>query len=186
MRFVDGTILIVFVVSLLTLSQGCGGPDCAAPEYGTCVRDSEHHGARDLRFLSWLEGDWESEDTGGRLHSVRWLPGTGGVMLGYSRSHHGDRDLGSTLMRIEYRRESITLSAHEGGAVPGVPFALNDVDLARAGEARFENTEIDFPTRIIFRRTGDDTFLARLENDERGFTRTYARVEREDEAPEEE
>lgn len=176
----------VALAGALASTAGCGGPDCAAPEYGSCVRDFEAHGARDLAFISWLEGDWLATDTDGRTHAVRWAPATGGIMIGYARSSHGDRDLGSSVTRIEFRRESISYSVHEGGAVPGAAFELADRTLAAGGEARFENAEADFPTRIIFRRSGDDELLVRIENDDRGFTRVYERTGRDHDYHEEE
>jgi hypothetical protein len=159
------------------VSYGCGGPDCDAPEYGSCTRDSEHHRARELRFMAWLSGHWRATDSAGRVHEERWSPPTGGIMLGVARSHHDGRDLSSEIMRIEVRRTGITYSAHPEAQMPGTSFRLYDIPLARRGELRFANPDHDFPTRIMYRRTGPDEMLVRVENDDEGFTRQYARVD---------
>ena len=170
---------LVFAISLVVcaLSYGCGGPDCDAPEYGSCTRDFEHHNARELRFMSWLTGHWRAVDSAGRTHQERWSPATGGIMLGFARVHRGDRDLGSEIMRVEVRRTGITYTAHPEAQMPGTPFALEDMTSARQGELRFENPDHDFPQRIIYRRTGPDEMLVRVESDERGFTLLYERVD---------
>lgn len=158
-------------------AYGCGGPDCDAPEYGSCTRDSEHHGARELSFASWLTGHWRATDSAGRTHEERWSPATGGIMLGFGHSRHADRDLGSEIMRIEVRRTGITYTAHPEAQNPGTPFRLTELALARRGELRFENEAHDFPTRIMYRRIAADEMLVRVENDDEGFTRTYRRVD---------
>jgi hypothetical protein len=169
-------VSLASILVVVSLGQGCGGPDCDPPEHGSCTRDFEHHGARELRFMEWLVGRWRAEDSSGRIHYGRWSPPTGGIMLGYARSFRDDRNLGTEILRIEKRRDGITLTAHPEMQMPGTPFTLMDMRSARHGELRFENPEHDFPTRIVYRRSGPDEMLVRVENDEEGFTRLYQRV----------
>jgi hypothetical protein len=172
-------VRLVSLASLLVivaLAQGCGGPDCAAPEHGSCTRDFEHHGADDLRFMEWLVGRWRAEDADGRVHFERWSPPTGGIMLGYARAFRDERSLGTEILRIEKRRDGITLTAHPEMQMPGTPFTLRNLRRARHGELRFENPDHDFPTRLVYRRSGPGEMLVRVENDEHGFTRRYQRL----------
>ncbi len=165
------------ILMALAFAEGCGGPDCAPPEHGSCTRDLEHRGARELSFVTWLVGKWRADDPDGRIHYERWSDPNGGIMHGYGRSFRDGQDLGTEVLRIERRNESITYTAHPEMRTHGTSFVLADLGLARSGELRFENPEHDFPTRIIYRRQNREEMHVRVENDEEGFSLVYMRVE---------
>ncbi|HYG48245.1 MAG TPA: DUF6265 family protein [Allosphingosinicella sp.] len=104
-----------------------------------------------VEALAWLSGVWVQEKQG-RWTEERWAPPRGGVMLGTSLS-------GSGAVAREF--EFLRLAAGPDGGVsywgsPGgkaaVPFRL--VSLS-GREAVFENPAHDYPTRIVYRRSGD-------------------------------
>jgi hypothetical protein len=175
-RFIAASLALGWLSCLF--STGCGGPDCDPPEYGSCTRDFEHHGARELSEMAWMVGRWRATDGDERVYDQRWSPAIGGIMLGFAQTHHAERDLGSMFLRIEVRRDRITYTTHPEAQMPGVPFALSR-ERRHRDDLVFESSAHDFPTRIIYRHDGDD-MVVRIENDEMGFTRTYVRTDEEE------
>ena len=107
-------------------------------------------GPADLSPLGWLAGIWVAE-TGTSWTEERWAPARGGVMLGTSLSGKGDAASGYEFMRIAADAEGRIAFWGSPGGAPPVPFRLVSSD---GDEAVFENPEHDFPTRIVYRRTG--------------------------------
>jgi hypothetical protein len=107
-------------------------------------------GPADLAALDWLAGIWVAE-TGSRWTEERWAPPRGGVMLGTSLSGKGDAASGFEFMRIAADAEGRIAFWGAPQGKPAVPFRLVSAD---EDEAVFENPRHDFPTRIVYRRTG--------------------------------
>lgn len=121
--------------------------------------------------LAWLAGCWELR-TPTRVTLEQWMPPAGGLMLGMSR----------TLVRGAAREfEFLRLQAREGVAVyvaqpGGRPPTVFPATVVTDSSATFENLAHDFPQRIIYRRRGADSLVARVEGGERGFDLPMARV----------
>lgn len=108
---------------------------------------------RDVSQLGWLAGAWATEATGpsAQWTEERWAPPRGGVMVGTSLSgRDGKADWFEYMRLAPDGGGTISYWASPGGK-PAVPFRL--VSLSNR-EAVFENPSNDFPTRILYRRTG--------------------------------
>jgi hypothetical protein len=107
---------------------------------------------------AWLAGCWERR-AGPRLVEEQWLAPRGGMMLGMGRTTRGDSVVEFEHMRIDARGDTLVFAATPSGQVPAEFRALRpDGD-----EIRFENTAHDFPQRVIYRRAGTDSVVARVE-----------------------
>lgn len=128
-----------------------------------------------LAPAAWLSGCWELR-AGARTVLEMWMPAAGDAMLGASRTQVGGvtRDF-----------EHLRISAAEGGLVytasPArqATTAFASVHVSDTLMA-FHNPEHDFPQRILYRRVGADSVVARVEgpgrDGPRGFDFPMARV----------
>lgn len=131
--------------------------------------------SHDVSRAGWLSGCWELR-AGARTTQEQWMAPAGGAMLGMSRTIVRDtvREwehlfLGPTAGGIAYVARP---SRQAETAFPAV--ALSDSMLV------FENLAHDFPQRIIYRRRGTDSLIARIEGPRggqmRGIDFPFARV----------
>ncbi len=115
--------------------------------------------ARDpLAAVRWLAGCW-SLHTERRTTLEMWMPPAGGVMLGMSRTVAG-----GSVRETEWLR----LSADSSGvSYTATPLGQRETTFrgAAATDGGFvvENAMHDFPQRIVYRRVGADSLLARIE-----------------------
>lgn len=116
-----------------------------------------------LSDLSWIAGDWQTESGGRRQSEEHWTTATGGTMLGMSRTIAGEKLVEFEYLRIEQRADGIYYVAHPKARCPGTDFKLTK---SSATEAVFENPQHDFPRRIIYRKTGDDSLTATIDGGE--------------------
>jgi hypothetical protein len=126
------------LIGLIALAATAAGP---APAKGRAGIDQAR----------WLAGAWAVE-TEGRWTEERWAPPRGGVMLGTSLSGKGAVASSFEYMRIALGPDDgLTFWGSPDGK-PAVPFRLVD-----GGPKRmvFENPAHDYPTRITYRREGD-------------------------------
>lgn len=111
-----------------------------------------------LDELSWLAGEWQRE-TGNGLALERWrrtdagLAGEGLVVRG------GQARPLEALLLVEMAGETYYIAKPPENAYP-VAFRLVS---RTGGEFVFENTTHDFPQRITYRRTGENTMTASIE-----------------------
>ena len=100
----------------------------------------------------------------------------GGTLLGMSRTVAADSTVAHELMRIVERGGGLVFQAHPSGQAPA------EFPAVEAGPERvvFADPAHDFPQRIIYRRVGADSLVARVEGERNGATRgsdfRYARV----------
>jgi hypothetical protein len=96
-------------------------------------------------------------------------------MLGMSRTVAGDKTIEFEYLRIEQRADGIYYVAHPKARCPGTDFKLTR---ASATEAVFENPQHDFPKRIIYRKTGDNSLSASIDGGEgtRAITFSYLKI----------
>ena len=124
-----------------------------------------------LGDIAWISGDWQTEPGGKRQIEEHWTTVSGGSMLGMGRTVAGDKTIEFEYLRIEQRADGIYYVAHPQARCPGTDFKLTR---ASATEAVFENPQHDFPKRIIYRKTGDDSLTASIDAGEGTRVITYA------------
>lgn len=92
-----------------------------------------------------------------------------GAMLGMSRTVKGGRMVFHEFMTIDTKADGkLVFTARTGAEAKPVPFtAIRQSD----DEVVFENAAHDFPQRVIYRRTGVNGLLGRIEGVEKGKAR---------------
>jgi hypothetical protein len=121
--------------------------------------------------LSWIAGDWQTA-AGGRVQiEEHWTRVAGGSMMGMSRTVAGEKTVEFEYLRIEQRADEIYYVAHPKARCPGTDFKLTR---SSATEAVFENPQHDFPKRIIYRKTGDDSLTASIDAGEGSKAMSFA------------
>lgn len=116
--------------------------------------------------LGWLAGCWERR-TGGVVTEEQWMTPRGGMVLGMSRTVPDGGAVEYEWMRIEESKGRLQFVAQPGGGNPTVFRAADSSTTV----LRFENPAHDFPQRIIYRASGADSLLARIEGTSGGETR---------------
>jgi hypothetical protein len=125
--------------------------------------------------LGWLAGCWVAR-SGARVVEEQWMRPRGGSLLGMSRTVAADSAVAHELMRIVDRGGGLVFQAHPSGQAPA------EFPAVEAGPERavFADPAHDFPQRIVYRRVGADSLVARVEGERdgttRGFDFRYARV----------
>ena len=143
-----------------------------------CACAREASGQQGVGQLSWIADCWrESSGGGNRTVEEQWMAPRGGTMLGMSRTVRGD----SALVEFEHlqllkRAGRLVYHAEPSGQQPADFEARGVSDTL----VTFENPTHDFPQRVIYRRRGADTLVARIEGTRDGQTRgvdfPYVRV----------
>lgn len=128
-----------------------------------------------LADLAWLTGDWQTPPGGRSQIEEHWTKAAGGSMIGMGRTVAGEKTWEFEYLRIEQRADGIYYVAHPKGQCPGTDFKLTHVT---ATEAIFENPQHDFPKRILYHKTGDDTLGASIDGGEgtKSMSFTYRRM----------
>lgn len=124
-----------------------------------------------LTDLAWMAGAWQTEPGGRRQIEEHWTAAAGATMLGMSRTVAGEKTVEFEYLRIEQRADGIYYVAHPQARCPGTDFKLTR---ATANEAVFENPLHDFPKRIIYRKTADDSLTASIDGGEGTKTISFA------------
>jgi len=113
--------------------------------------------------LSWITGDWQTAPGGRAQIEEHWTIPAGGSMLGMSRTIVNEKTVEFEYLRIEQRTNGVFYVAHPKARCPGTDFRLTR---SSESEAVFENPQHDFPKRIIYRRTADDSLTATIDGGE--------------------
>lgn len=129
----------------------------------------------DLGAASWLGGCWEMR-RGPSVTQEMWMAPSGGAMLGVSRNVVRD-----TVREWEHLMLGPTPSGLAYVAKPArqaeTAFAATQISDSLLV---FENPQHDFPQRILYRRRGADSVIARIEGPRggqmRGIDLPYARI----------
>lgn len=125
--------------------------------------------------LGWLAGCWQAR-SGDLLVEEQWMRPRGRTLLGMSRTSAADSTVGWELMRVVERGGRLVFQAAPSGQAPA------EFTSVESGPERvvFANPEHDFPRRIVYRRAGADSLVARVEGEPggtpRGIDFRYARV----------
>jgi uncharacterized protein DUF6265 len=124
----------------------------------------------------WLSGCWELRAQG-RLTVEMWMPPAGGMMIGGSRTVVNGAVREFEHLRIKSDAGKLTYIALPSGQNETLFPAKEVTDSSLV----FENLSHDFPQRIIYRKRGVDSIVARIEgpgpnNSTRGFDFPMRRV----------
>lgn len=113
----------------------------------------------DIADLQWLAGCWSQD--GREAGSVeQWTAPAGGTMLGMSRTVSGGKTVAFEYLRIvEEEGGWLVLIASPSGQETARfrMVSMSEYDVV------FENTEHDFPQRIIYRLVASGKLLGRIE-----------------------
>ena len=120
----------------------------------------------DVNGASWLAGCWELR-AGARVTQEQWMAPLGGAMLGMSRTVARDTVREWEHLVIGPRDGSIAYTAKPSRQLETVFPATQLSDSLLV----FENLAHDFPQRIMYRRRGADSVVARIEGPRNGQTR---------------
>jgi hypothetical protein len=121
--------------------------------------------------LAWIAGDWQTAAGGRRQIEEHWTGVAGGTMMGMSRTVAGDKTVEFEYLRIEQRAGGIYYVAHPKARCPATDFKLTK---SSATEAVFENPQHDFPKRIIYRKTGENSLTATIDGGEGSKAMTFS------------
>jgi hypothetical protein len=122
--------------------------------------------ALNVSGAGWLAGCWELR-AGARVTQEQWMAPLGGAMLGMSRTVVRDTVREWEHLVIGERDGSIAYSAKPSRQAETVFPATQLSDSLLV----FENLAHDFPQRILYRRRGADSVIARIEGPRNGQTR---------------
>lgn len=113
--------------------------------------------------LAWLAGDWQTAPGGRAQIEEHWTRVAGASMIGMGRTVAGEKTVEFEYLRIEQRAEGIFYVANPGAQCPGTDFKLTRLSKE---EAVFENPQHDFPRRIIYRKSTEDSLVASIDGGE--------------------
>lgn len=119
-----------------------------------------------LARLRWLAGCWEL-NRGNLITTEMWMAPAGGLMLGASRTMAGPAVREWEQVRLSVREGRVVYTAAPSGQSP------TDFAATAVSDSGFtvENLAHDFPQRIIYRRRGADSLIARIEGNTPGGLR---------------
>jgi hypothetical protein len=128
-----------------------------------------------LDRVAWLGGCWQST-AGSRVVAEMWMPADGGLMIGAGRTIVAGQARAFEHLRIRADGEALVYTA--------MPAGQRETDFRSTATSAtgftVENLGHDFPQRIIYTRTGDAAFTARVEgpgkDGPRGFDLAFRRV----------
>lgn len=125
--------------------------------------------------LEWITGCWERH-AGATLITEQWTHPRGHMMLGTSQTTRGDSTTEYEQLRIFERGGQVVYGAMPSGQPPAEFVATGVTDSL----VIFSNPTHDFPQRVIYRRRGTGSLLARIEGTRggqmRGVDFPYTRV----------
>lgn len=122
-----------------------------------------------LDRAAWLAGCWELRATNRLTHEM-WMPPAGTSMMGSSRTTSSTATREFEHLRISVDGQQLVYTAIPSGQRETAFRSTHLSDTALV----FENLQHDFPQRIIYRKRGADSVIARVEgpganNTTRGF-----------------
>jgi len=144
---------------------------------GACGRRAVAQQSDVVARLHWIAGCWQQQ-TPSRHRSIdeQWMMPRAGTMFGMSRTIRNDSLVEFEHLQIFERNGRAVYHAEPSGKTP----ADFEAPVVSDTLVVFENFAHDFPQRIIYRRLGPDSLVARIEGrrggELRGVDFPYARV----------
>jgi len=111
-----------------------------------------------IERAAWLAGCWEQR-AASRVTMEMWMPPSGGMMLGASRTTAGAATREFEQLRLTAAGDTLVYTALPSGQREAA-FRSTSVS---ATALVFENPAHDFPRKITYRRVGADSIVARVE-----------------------
>ena len=127
--------------------------------------------AQDLKSVGWLTGGWKSVDATGLVTEEYWSNSSSDMMVGMSHSIRDGKTRAFEFLRIEAREGAIVYVASPN-AKKTAEFKL----VSPAGDTfAFEGGD-EHVQRVIYRRTGPNSMVARVEGtfDGKAFAQEYS------------
>lgn len=118
---------------------------------------------RSIGDMQWLVGCWERAQPNGRIVES-WSAPASGVMAGISTSIRDTTRRVTERLRLFYRGDTLIYEASPARQ-PRNEFKSTKI---ASDELVFADPEHDFPQKIVYRRIGADSLLARVEGDRAG------------------
>jgi len=117
--------------------------------------------------LAWIGGCWQRTARNGQIIDEQWMAPKAETMLGMSRTVRGDSLIEYEQLRIGERAGKAVYFAAPVRQTPSefTAASVNDTLVV------FENPQHDFPQRIIYRKRGADSLIARIEGTANGTAR---------------
>lgn len=128
-------------------------------------------GLEKVAALAWLAGHWLGESGDATWEAVYSSP-AGGEVVSASKEMRGGRVVMHELERFHAVGDEVLLTPHPLGQARA-DFRLIELDEA-ARKAVFENAPNDFPRRLVYHRTAEDTLTITLIGTVRGQPREQA------------
>ena len=143
------------------------------------TRAPEPLGPPRIESVAWLHGCWQRTSANGVIDE-QWMRPGGGTMMGLSRTVRRVGQVDSTteyeFLRLFARDGKLVYAAHPSGQSPA---EFTESELGD-GSIVFANPQHDFPQRVIYRKRGADSLIARVEGtiggNARGMDFPYRRV----------
>jgi len=117
--------------------------------------------------LAWISGCWQRTARNGQIIDEQWMAPKGEAMMGMSRTVRGDSLIEYEQLRIGARAGRAVYFAAPSGQKPSEFTAASVSDTLVV----FENPQHDFPQRVIYRKRGADSLVARIEGTMNGTAR---------------
>ena len=131
--------------------------------------------SRAVESLGWFTGCWERR-TPSAVIEEHWSSATGGMLIGFGKTTVRDSVREYEFLRISAIGDTLVYHAQPSRQRPAEFRAVPPYDSV----ITFANPAHDFPQRVIYRRAGPDSLLARIEGTRSGQVRgvdySYARV----------
>jgi hypothetical protein len=134
------------------------GSLCALALSGLPIVGAVAQGGPRVEQVGWLAGCW-ARTSGSRVVEEQWMRPRGGLMLGAGRTVEGDSLIEFEQVRVHERDGRLIYAAAPSGQTPAEFTSLAVTD----SSITFENLTHDFPQRILYRRIGADSLVARVE-----------------------
>lgn len=130
---------------------------------------SPKEGTSAVQRLTWMAGCWRRQSANGvSVVEEQWMMPRAGFALGMSRTVRGDSMVTEfEQLRIFQRAGNAVYHAEPSGQAPAEFEARTTSDTMVV----FENAAHDFPQRIIYRKRGVDSLIARIEGTMNGQAR---------------
>ena len=118
---------------------------------------------RTINDVGWLAGDWQTPSGGLAQIEEHWTQPVAGTMIGMGRTVAGGRTVEFEYLRLEERGGEVYYVAHPKARCPGTDFKLTTVT---AQSVVFENTQHDFPKRVIYKKNDGGGITASIDGGE--------------------
>ncbi|HYP06881.1 MAG TPA: DUF6265 family protein [Bryobacteraceae bacterium] len=113
--------------------------------------------------LAFMAGCWAGPGT-----YEMWMKPEAGSVMGMGRSVRNGKVVGTEYFSVSEQADGIVLNVQQRLAAKTTAFRVKEIT---ATSVVFENPEHDFPQRVIYRLTGPDALLGRIEGLDKGKDR---------------